>query len=381
MASDPDEEVVFIYAPALHLAVESGSEQAVLALLDQGDSPNSQDEGGDAPIHIAAELGHEGILSLLLLRGADVNMVSTQDGSSPLMLAATIGHLSVTKALLAAGADVNLRDAGGWSALDKAASEGYVDVMREILQHGVDVMSRGPDSLTTLHIAAQYNQAGAVDVLVEASADVEAREEEYDSTPLHLTALYGSRDAMFALLRHGADVHAQDVSRSRPLHEACSRLHQEAAALLLRWGADETSENKHGECASQVAGDRVSDKEGRHGDIESMRRLLERANAWRRRGLLVLCRSFTNKDRLGVASIRDIGGSMEQPDSVSSRTRAGKRRKTQKSAGHNVLHGVADGAETATTSREGTSGSLFNVEARVIGLKQDELFRHIVSFL
>lgn len=101
---------------------------------------------------------------------------------------------------------------------------------------------------TPLHFAAEENETGAVDALVEAGADVEALYYDDKSTPLHYAAWHGSCDA----LRHRADVDAKGNYGERPLHNACHGLHQEAAGILLRWGAGEASANDTGFSAEDV---------------------------------------------------------------------------------------------------------------------------------
>lgn len=76
-----------------------------------------------------------------------------------------------------------------------------------LLEHRADVMSRGPNGLTSLHQAARSDLVAVVDVLMEAGAYMEAREDG-DCTPLHWAADCGSCNALLVLLRHKADVHA-----------------------------------------------------------------------------------------------------------------------------------------------------------------------------
>lgn len=371
----------------LHLAVRGGHEGVVLDLLGAGASPNCQDEDGDGPIHIAARLGHAELVSLLLLSNADVNILDSE-GRSPLHLAAEHGHLSAVKTLLRVGADVSLRSSNNWSALDIVTSGGHVDVMRALLQHGADVRSRGPPGYTVLHLAAEVNQARAVDVLVEAGTDIEARLEEIGNktTPLHVAALNGNCNALVALLRHNANVHTRDRVGRSPLMLACAFLKEEAAKLLLRWGADETSIDSDGESAEELIGRALMPDYRQHlaEDMERLRRLLVRApadRAWRRRGLLVMCRAFLDKDGFGSISNQPLS---DEVDEAASEDGTNKHGKTEGSVGSKADSDV-DTTSKATASIETTGAEascrLRGVEAWVINLEQDELFRLIISFL
>lgn len=178
---------------------------------------------------------------------------------------------------------MDVRDQLNCSALDHPASEGHEDVIRELLHHGTHVMSRRPDGSTALHVDVNHNQAGAVDVLVEAGANVEALGEFAETSPIYAAAGGGSCDAMVALLRHKADSNAHDGLGWRPFHRAYSQLHQKAAnLLLLRWGADETSVDNDGRSANEVVGisiDEDDQQDTSPENAENIRRLLACAPA------------------------------------------------------------------------------------------------------
>ncbi|CAN0270590.1 unnamed protein product [Ectocarpus sp. 12 AP-2014] len=73
--------------------------------------------------------------------------------------------------------------------------------------------------------------------------------------------------------------------------------------LLLRWGADETVVDRDGNRPIDVIGTttRAQEESGhQRGEHESLRKLLANApadRAWRRRGILVLCRTIFNSNR------------------------------------------------------------------------------------
>ena len=76
-----------------------------------GADPSWRDgHDGAFPLHWAANEGFDGIVSTLILRGADKDAVDN-DGVTALILASFRGHLSVVKKiLLAAGADAGIRE-------------------------------------------------------------------------------------------------------------------------------------------------------------------------------------------------------------------------------------------------------------------------------
>lgn len=196
-------------ASAVHPAVRGGQEALVLHLLALGASPSEPDQNGDAPLHVAVRLGHGDILSLLLRHGAAVDALDSE-GRSPLHLAVGAeedgaGSREIVQKLVGAGADLSLRFGDeGFSALDLATCLGHVDIMRTLIHHEVEVDDGflvGSTFWTALHVGANSNQVGAIDVLVEAGADVDARGGEDWRTPLHVAATEAHSEAVVALFK------------------------------------------------------------------------------------------------------------------------------------------------------------------------------------
>lgn len=376
---------------ALHYAAYGGHETIVHALMFAGADLSCTDVYGETPLHIAAREGHRQVVFDLALGKADLNKLSCRHWS-PLNLTAVYGHASTTEALLTAGADADLRcGVRERRALAEAAFHGHVNVMRALIRHGVNVNAGNPteQGATALHVAAYFNRARAVDVLVvEGDADVEVRlTTRSAATPLFCAAQRNSCDALRALLQHKAAVEVETNSDGcRPLAAACINMAEEAVEVLLRWGAEEKCPNNCGRSASDVIGEALpsSKKRERKDDIERLRRLLARApmdRAWRRRGILVLCRAFPDKLCLGVKSKRVIGGG-EQPASLGSRAAKFSRSvkvEVQKEAPGNST--VAMGTSSENIGEEAGHDVRDSVEMKVMELEHEDLFRRVVLFL
>ncbi|CAM9705622.1 unnamed protein product [Ectocarpus fasciculatus] len=295
---------------ALYKAVRGGHTAVVELLLDNGASvrPYEDDDVYGTPLHDAAEGGNTEMAMLLLLNGADVDYVDCNH-TTPLSRAIDGGHISMVETLLEAGADLNLRvNDFAMSALDMAALNQHAEIMRMLVDHGMDVNGASSGG-TALHWAAEANKARAIDVLVGAGADIEAGDMS-GSRPLHRAAAgdhnrRASPEASLALLQLGAEVNAQTEYGETALHNAAEVAGRPGSVqvvdLLLRWGADETIVSKQGEMAADMIGTRMGHRTV-PGDEERVRSLLARApaeRAWRRRGLLVLCRVHPNRLQLG----------------------------------------------------------------------------------
>jgi ankyrin repeat protein len=89
-----------LYAQALfdrfNMAVAADRADEVAALLARGMDPNTVDLNGDPALLVAARLGYETTLDVLLRAGAKVN-ARNRFGDSAIMVAAIGGQLGVVK--------------------------------------------------------------------------------------------------------------------------------------------------------------------------------------------------------------------------------------------------------------------------------------------
>ncbi|CAM9307678.1 unnamed protein product, partial [Ectocarpus sp. 4 AP-2014] len=114
-------------------------------------------------------------------------------------------------------------------------------------------------------------------------------------------------DAALALLHSGANVASVNAFGYSPLHGTARQGGRAGVPrmidLLLKWGADETVVDRDGNRPIDVIGttSRAQEESGhQRGEHESLRKLLANApadRAWRRRGILVLCRTIFNTTR------------------------------------------------------------------------------------
>lgn len=131
--------------------VKLGHIDIVRLLLEQKHSPNVSVDG-TTPLHEAARSRDPALVNLLLLAGAQVNLVDST-GHTPLMLACTGGNIEAVRSLIDAGADVNFRPKDGNSCLHYAALHDSVALTDLLLKHGADIDSLGVGKLRPLEIA------------------------------------------------------------------------------------------------------------------------------------------------------------------------------------------------------------------------------------
>ena len=89
--------------------------------------------------------------------------------------------------------------------------------------------------------AAKAGDARAVERLLAAGTDPNAKEPKAGYTPLHIAAFSGRTEVVRVLLDHGAQVDARDNMDMTPLMEAVAAMKEEnadAARLLIEHGAN-----------------------------------------------------------------------------------------------------------------------------------------------
>ena len=92
--------------------------------------------------------------------------------------------------------------------MHRAAYKNYPEIAQILIEAGADISAKDKYGKTPLHDATFRNSPEIAQLLIDAGADIEAKS-KYGSTPLHRTAWQGSIDAMRALLQAGADPNAR----------------------------------------------------------------------------------------------------------------------------------------------------------------------------
>lgn len=119
-------------------------------------------------------------------------------------------------------------------ALISAANRGDADSVRRLLEQGADVETRDDAGRTPLVAAAYGNHLAVAEILVEAGADVNAKDETVQSAYLISTSEVGDDPRLLDLtLKNGADVESLDSYDGTGLIRAAERGYPKVIDRLL----------------------------------------------------------------------------------------------------------------------------------------------------
>ena len=235
---------------SMHTAAQTGNLEAVELLLRYGGDPNA---AVDSAAHAYGLAATPEIRAALLAGGARLDpfdeILAHGDDEAVRQVAAhpqaaeRIGFAfammcgSGNRALLA-----KLLRAGLRMPPVLTSCQGYLlshaDMVRTLLDHGMSPDVQNWQSQTLLHLVSRGSSVELAAMLLDAGANLTARDEEYGSTPLAWAARANARPMVEFLLARGAPVTLpDDPPWATPLAWATRRGHEELAALLKARGA------------------------------------------------------------------------------------------------------------------------------------------------
>ena len=247
----------------LHIAARFGCIPIIHTLLQNKKiQVNLKNKTGQAPLYLAAQNNYADAVKALLRAQGVVIVVNAvgADNYTSLHIAAERGHQNVVTALLThSNIKVNLKNKTGQAPLHIAAIYGHAAVVQVLLNHGqIDVNEKDPDQQAPLHLAAENGHADAVKALL-AHRDIKVNEKGFHgNTPLHLAAENGHADAVKALLAHlDIKVNEKGFHGNTPLHFAAASGRTAIVKLLLASKADVNALDTNGDTPVILATDPV----------------------------------------------------------------------------------------------------------------------------
>ncbi|KAF5644568.1 multiple ankyrin repeats single kh domain protein [Fusarium sp. NRRL 52700] len=242
---------------ALDLAFKNGHEHAVRVLLDYMTDKNitmHRSDNHNFWNNYSRRDRSGSIAHMFLDRGMDYNCIF-EYGNTLLHRAAEYGNVNLVERLLSLGHAVDPENKWHCTPLHGASS---IDVKPVLLAAGANVNAFGNHGLTPLHDAAQRGVVEEMELLLESGASISALT-EYGWTVLDEALSYEKssdstvlRTVKF-LLDRGLSANDKNGNGAIPLHNACATSRVDAAALLIRKGADVNARDNRGKTPFQWA--------------------------------------------------------------------------------------------------------------------------------
>ncbi|KAG2175276.1 hypothetical protein INT44_007764 [Umbelopsis vinacea] len=236
---------------ALHLAAQSGHQEAVCILLEAGASVDARNIASKAALHLATSKGYKKIVHMLLTYGATVDLQDANSNTA-LHMAVQEGSEEVLQLLLNYGATIDLKNINSDTAFLLAAMDGSVNILKLLLRNFANVDLGNEDSNTALHLAASRGFKSVVQLLLDRGATVDLQNKDLDSA-LHLAVKEESEVVVQMLLDYGASIDLKNESSNTALHLAASYGFVFVVHLLLSHGANVTLQNINSDTALHLA--------------------------------------------------------------------------------------------------------------------------------
>lgn len=187
---------------AIYLAAEKGYVVELRAMMNMpGISASTQasfnDNFGLTAFHIAVQYGQMAVVLFLLDElHADVNMPTAERPATPLVTAVQNGREDMVSLLLSRGANINIRTREGRYPMYLAIERGHANLVKYFVNVcGVDLNAPTTMESTeapSLWLAIQCGQNFLVPLLISLGADINKKDKSYGLAPLHYAVLKGT---------------------------------------------------------------------------------------------------------------------------------------------------------------------------------------------
>ena len=237
--------------PLMEAAKRKDNADVVEFLVDCGARVNAADEDGETALMAAADAGVTGNIDLLLKLGANLEQKDT-DGKTALFHATD--HISALRDLLGHHANVHAKAKDGSQPLHDAVATGKLDCVKALVQAGADVSARDHDGMTAFG-AIFYHNLDLIKYLIDKGADPNTIQDEHPAW----TQLLSFPEGVAYLLAHGADVNAHDRDGWTSLHLAAKYEDGKMARLLITHGAKVNAKTASKDTPFSIAAQRRDD--------------------------------------------------------------------------------------------------------------------------
>ena len=240
---------------ALHYAAELGYVSMVKYLIKKID-PNSQDQSGMTPLHLAALNNQVEVIEALLSESEAVNVNEVDNlFRTPLYLACENSRAEALDALLKHGARHDIRPRNARSLISCAVIRRDPRVLESLLGiEDIDIFFPDMNNWTPVHYAAQLGRMSFLHLFYGLDPSCLTAKDTKGRTPFHIAALWNQIEVVcFCLDIEDFDPNVTDDDGNTALHLAVRRNYVQMAKLLQAHDVDLNIQNSMGQTPLHLA--------------------------------------------------------------------------------------------------------------------------------
>lgn len=224
----------------LFYAIRSNALEVLYFLIHTaGLNVNQRNQYSETPLHIAAHLGNQEALEILLTHHADVRTINDKC-QSPLMLAAAKGAKEAVHTLIDHGARIQGHDDLGQHVLFYALRGRKKSIFKTLVQAGAYPHEVNIKRQSLMHEVATLGDMRLFNLLREYEVNA-MMPDMYHQTPLHLAVIHQHTDMAMQLCEMGLSSYAQDRFNETPYRLAQRYGNEELLAYFERQKNDPKS--------------------------------------------------------------------------------------------------------------------------------------------
>ena len=196
---------------ALSLSARWGYNDIFDKLIDMKADLNKLNSNNLTVLHIASAFNNIHCVERILNLGMDVNMpikgYSEFENATPLILAILNNNEKIVEFLMQKGANINVLYTNQQNTvLHIAASQGNIKLLELMIKKNPEVLFvNSKDNLSALHYAAGEGKESIIEFLVNQKLNINEKTSDLGLTPLHLAAQNRHLSVIKKLLILGAD--------------------------------------------------------------------------------------------------------------------------------------------------------------------------------
>ncbi|MCF8462726.1 MAG: ankyrin repeat domain-containing protein [Rickettsiaceae bacterium] len=257
----------------LHTAIMFGQVEIAKLLIDKGANIDLVTTNDNSSLHFAVLFGQVEIAKLLIDKGANVNLLGNA-GKTPLHFAVEFKREKIVELLIDKGVDFNITDNAGNTASEIAKKNGFYETLfsqgkiksltKDVEEGRIEKLSKyiallpnlinetNEDGFTLLHTAIIFGQVEIAKWLINNGANINLVTTNGNSS-LHGAVLFGQEEIVKLLIAKASKVNLADNTGKTALHFAMEFKRKEIAKCLIHKGADVNLANNAGKTPLEIA--------------------------------------------------------------------------------------------------------------------------------